>query len=55
MDLPTLQRMLVELTRDQQEMVRELEITGGFLEGKEVIYSRKVLFATKAKTSVCRV
>lgn len=49
MDLPTLQRMLVELTRDQQEMVRELEITGGFLEGKEVIYSRKVLFATKPK------
>lgn len=47
MDLPTLQRMLVELTRDQQEMVRELEITGGFLEGKEVIYSRKVLFSTK--------
>jgi DNA polymerase-1 len=49
MDLPTLQRMLSALTIDQTEMVKELEIAGGFIEGKEVVYSRKVLFATKPK------
>jgi DNA polymerase I len=49
MDLPTLQRMLSALTIDQTEMVKELEIAGGVMEGKEVIYSRKMLFATKPK------
>ena len=47
MDLQTLSRMLIGLTADRASMVQELEISGGILPDKEVIYSKKVLFSTK--------
>ena len=47
MDIPTLQRMFEELTRDRDVKVRDLELYGGLIPDKEVKYSKNVLFSTK--------
>lgn len=47
MDIPTLERMHIGLTADREVMVRDLELYGGLLPDKEVLYSKNVLFSAK--------